>query len=139
MNTNEITFDTKKEDIASDYLSLNLILKGNVTCQSENQNKHYHVGDLILINSYQNFLILEDSDVSYMSLRLSNNYFLITLKIRIFIFILKKYLKIHDDIKTLLAKIGITYLRKGKFHQLHMDQMMIQLIEMLVKFIPLSI
>ncbi|MDQ7225789.1 helix-turn-helix domain-containing protein, partial [Staphylococcus haemolyticus] len=44
--------------------------------------------------------------------------------------------KIHDDIKTLLAKIGITYLRKGKFHQLHMDQMMIQLIEMLVKFIP---
>ncbi len=29
----------KKEDIASDYLSLNLILKGNVTCQSENQNK----------------------------------------------------------------------------------------------------
>ena len=49
---------------------------------------------------------------------------------------MKKYLKIHDDIKTLLAKIGITYLRKGKFHQLHMDQMMIQLIEMLVKFIP---
>lgn len=36
----------------------------------------------------------------------------------------------------MLAKIGITYLRKGKFHQLHMDQMMIQLIEMLVKFIP---
>ena len=78
--------------------------------------------------------ILEDSDVSYMSLRLLIIIFLITLKIRIFIFILKKYLKIHDDIKTLLAKIGITYLRKGKFH-LHMDQND-DSIEMLVKFIP---
>ena len=48
---------------------------------------------------------------------------------------MKKYLKIHDDIKTLLAKIGITYLRKGSFIN-YMDQMMIQLIEMLVKFIP---
>ncbi|MCD9076710.1 AraC family transcriptional regulator [Staphylococcus haemolyticus] len=138
MNTNyEITFDTKKEDIASDYLSLNLILKGNVTCQSENQNKHYHVGDLILINSYQNFLILEDSDVSYMSLRLSNNYFSHYIEDKNIYFHFEEVSKkIHDDIKTLLAKIGITYLRKGKFHQLHMDQMMIQLIEMLVKFIP---
>ena len=138
MNTNyEITFDTKKEDIASDYLSLNLILKGNVTCQSENQNKHYHVGDLILINSYQNFLILDDSDVSYMSLRLSNNYFSHYIEDKNIYFHFEEVSKkIHDDIKTLLAKIGITYLRKGKFHQLHMDQMMIQLIEMLVKFIP---
>lgn len=138
MNTNyEITFDTKKEDIASDYLSLNLILKGNVTCQSENQNKHYHVGDLILINSYQNFLILEDSDVSYMSLRLSNNYFSHYIEDKNIYFHFEEVSKkIHDDIKTLLAKIGITYLRKGKFHQLHMDQMMIQLIEMLVKFTP---
>ncbi|WP_241958342.1 helix-turn-helix transcriptional regulator [Staphylococcus haemolyticus] len=138
MNTNyEITFDTKKEDIASDYLSLNLILKGNVTCQSENQNKHYHVGDLILINSYQNFLILEDSDVSYMSLRLSNNYFSHYIEDKNIYFHFEEVSqKIHDDIKTLLAKIGITYLRKGKFHQLHIDQMMIQLIEMLVKFIP---
>ncbi|MCH4382033.1 hypothetical protein MKR27_04005 [Staphylococcus haemolyticus] len=118
MNTNyEITFDTKKEDIASDYLSLNLILKGNVTCQSENQNKHYHVGDLILINSYQNFLILEDSDVSYMSLRLSNNYFSHYIEDKNIYFHFEEVSKkIHDDIKTLLAKIGITYLRKGKFH-----------------------
>ena len=138
MNTNyEITFDTKKDDIASDYLSLNLILKGNVTCQSESQNKHYHVGDLILINSYQNFLILEDSDASYMSLRLSNNYFSHYIEDKNIYFHFEEVSKkIHDDIKTLLAKIGITYLRKGKFHQLHMDQMMIQLIEMLVKFIP---
>ena len=138
MNTNyEITFDTKKEDIASDYLSLNLILKGNVTCQSENQNKHYHVGDLILINSYQNFLILEDSDVSYMSLRLSNNYFSHYIEDKNIYFHFEEVSKkIHDDIKTLLAKIGITYLRKGKFNQLKMDQMMIKLIEMLVKFIP---
>lgn len=82
-------------------------------------------------------MILEDSDVSYMSLRLSNNYFSHYIEDKNIYFHFEEVSKkIHDDIKTLLAKIGITYLRKGKFHQLHMDQMMIQLIEMLVKFIP---
>lgn len=133
----EITFDSKKEDVASGYLSLNLILKGHVTCQSENRNKQYHVGDILLINSYQNFLILDDSDVSYMSLRLSNKYFSHYIEDKNIYFHFDDVSpKIQKDFKMMLAKMGITYLRKGKFYQLHMDQMMIQLIEMLVKFVP---
>ncbi len=121
-------------------LRIVLVLNSTLKVWGHKSIKVYQKGDVFIINHREQFRMIENKDTLYMSLHLSRDY--LKQYINDFTdkkFILKKHILqdvIYQQIINSLAMMGVVYIRKGRFYRLYIEQQLIDLLFIIVKYLP---
>lgn len=121
-------------------LRIVLVLKDVIKVIKQDAEATYQKGEVFLINQRETCRFLTNKDTLYLSIHLPESYlkqYISDYKDKAFI-LNKNTLQevIYQQIVNALAKIGIVYIRKGEFYRLYIEQQLIDLIFILMRYLP---
>ncbi|MDR5649252.1 transcriptional regulator AryK [Staphylococcus nepalensis] len=142
----EIFYDIEFNDSGNSVVNFNdgvrmvLVLKSTLKVVRGSQFQTFQAGDVFIINHRERYQFIEEDDALYISIHLAEAY----LRQYINDFNGKMYILnqqtlqgvIYKQIINAIAKIGIVYIRKGKFYRLYLEQQLIDLIFIIVRYLP---
>lgn len=131
-----IQFNTHDEGIIQKIngISFIFVLSGSLNCMVNNVNHDLQTGELLLLN-HRDVVLINHFDGDYMSFNINQQF--IDRVIDDF-----PTFKLHamnnniEMIKNILSKIGIVYLRKSKYFKLFIEQQAMELLMILIKYVP---
>jgi len=126
----EIFYDIEFNDSGNSVVNFNdgvrmvLVLKSTLKVVRGSQFQTFQAGDVFIINHRERYQFIEEDDALYISIHLAEAY----LRQYINDFNGKMYILnqqtlqgvIYKQIINAIAKIGIVYIRKGKFYRLYL-------------------
>ncbi|MDN5663898.1 MAG: AraC family transcriptional regulator, partial [Staphylococcus equorum] len=124
----------------NDGLRLVLVLRSRLIVWKYNEKYEYQKGDIFIVNHREQFRFIENKDTLYISIHLTESY-------------LKQYIDdynnkililekgslqevIYKQIVNAIAMIGVVNIRKGKYYRLYIEQQLINLMFIIVRFLP---
>ncbi|PTL11604.1 hypothetical protein BUZ15_00870 [Staphylococcus gallinarum] len=117
-----------------------LVLNGSLSVEQGYTSTIYPKGEIFIINHNETYQFKELADCYYISIHILQNYLQMTLSEDIGKYFILKGKKLQDTIYQQLghtiAKIGTVFIRKGRFHQLYIAQQMIDLLFIIIRYIP---
>ncbi|MCQ9294039.1 AraC family transcriptional regulator [Staphylococcus cohnii] len=124
----------------NDGVRIVLVLKNKLKFVSGTSIHKFQAGDVFIINHRERYRLIEEDDTLYTAIHLKASY----LKQYISDYNDKVYILnsqtlqnvIYQQILNVVAKIGVVYIRKGKFYRLYMEQLLIDLMFMIVRYLP---
>ena len=136
MNKYHISFNEMNPRILykSSGLTFIFMLSGNLKCFVNNTERLLSSGQVLLLN-HRDELIMQDVNGDYMQFNMSLQ-FIDHIIEGMPLFTLETSDDSMSLIKNFLAKIGIMYLRKNKYFKLLIEQQMIELLLLMVKYLP---
>lgn len=117
-----------------------LVLNGALSVERNNMSTMYDKGDILIINHNEEYQIKVLADSYYISIHIAKDYLQTSLAEDIGKnFVLdRKMLQegIYQQLRHTIAKIGTVFIRKGRFHQLYIAQQMINLLFIIIRYMP---
>lgn len=124
----------------NDGLRLVLVLRSRLIVWKYNEKYEYQKGDIFIVNHREQFRFIENKDTLYISIHLTESY-------------LKQYIDdynnkililekgclqevIYKQIVNAIAMIGVVNIRKGEYYRLYIEQQLINLMFIIVRFLP---
>lgn len=124
----------------NDGLRLVLVLRSRLIVWKYNEIYEYQKGDIFIVNHREQFRFIENKDTLYISIHLTESY-------------LKQYIDdynnkililekgslqevIYKQIVNAIAMIGVVDIRKGEYYRLYIEQQLINLMFIIVRFLP---
>ncbi|MGV2875358.1 helix-turn-helix domain-containing protein [Macrococcus capreoli] len=115
-------------------LSFLFVLNGTLECSINKQHHHINSGDIILLN-HDDTLLINHISGNYMQFDISPQ-LLDNVIDNPAAFDLQPNHNTVPIIKNALAKIGIVYLRKSQYYKLFIEQEIMSLLMLLIKYVP---
>lgn len=124
----------------NDGVRIVLVLKNKLKFVSGTSSHKFQAGDVFIINHRERYRLIEEEDTLYTAIHLKESYlkqYISDYNDKIYILNPQTLQKvIYQQILNVVAKIGIVYIRKGKFYRLYMEQPLIDLMFMIVRYLP---
>ncbi|PHK48902.1 transcriptional regulator AryK [Staphylococcus edaphicus] len=136
----EFNLNTVGGPTLSEALRIILVLKGSMKVSKATTVNTYQKGDVFIINHREQYQILDSSDVMSISICLTESYlrqYMNDYQDRDFVLNANQLQDIiYQHCVNAIAKIGTVFIRKGEFYKLYIEQQLIDLVFILMRYIP---